>query len=203
MAKANHLYTTSGDQGVYSGGGNDDPVTPGNYPASLYLVGNIENLPWASAEGIAQNNKNDGVYTWNEVTFVDAGDGNAYFTFLTALDAVNGEWDGANQSDRYGAPDKDTPISTSQSASIVCYPVNVSAMGAQSWMIAPGTYSLTADLKNMKLSVSKGVSSVVDVIDNVGEVRYFNLQGVEVSQPESGLYIVVRGNKVTKELIVK
>lgn len=30
---------------------------------------------------------------------------------------------------------------------------------------------------------------------------YYNLQGVEVKNPESGIYIVRRGNKVTKELI--
>ena len=30
---------------------------------------------------------------------------------------------------------------------------------------------------------------------------YYNLQGVQVKNPENGIYIVRRGNKVTKELI--
>ncbi|MDE6296081.1 MAG: starch-binding protein, partial [Muribaculaceae bacterium] len=62
-AVPNHLYTTAGDRGVYSGAGGDDPVRPSTYPETLYLVGNIEGHDWTSAEGIAQTSKNDGVYT--------------------------------------------------------------------------------------------------------------------------------------------
>ena len=36
-----------------------------------------------------------------------------------------------------------------------------------------------------------------------GEAAYYNLQGVKVANPENGLYIVKRGNTVTKEMIVK
>jgi hypothetical protein len=32
---------------------------------------------------------------------------------------------------------------------------------------------------------------------------YYNLQGVQVENPTNGVYIVKRGNKVTKELIVR
>ena len=32
---------------------------------------------------------------------------------------------------------------------------------------------------------------------------YYNLQGVQVENPTSGIYIVKRGNKVTKERIVR
>jgi hypothetical protein len=34
-----------------------------------------------------------------------------------------------------------------------------------------------------------------------GEATYYNLQGVKVANPENGLYIVKRGNKVSKEII--
>lgn len=30
---------------------------------------------------------------------------------------------------------------------------------------------------------------------------YYNLQGVEVANPENGIYVVRRGNKVTKEIV--
>lgn len=48
-------------------------------------------------------------------------------------------------------------------------------------------------------------SSVVTEIEISGDAapRYFNLQGIEVANPERGFYIVSRGNKVTKELIYK
>ena len=32
---------------------------------------------------------------------------------------------------------------------------------------------------------------------------YYNLQGIEVANPENGVYIVKRGNKVSKEFIRK
>lgn len=44
-----------------------------------------------------------------------------------------------------------------------------------------------------------GVSDVV--VDNNVAPIYYNLQGVRVAQPENGLFIVVRGSKVAKELV--
>lgn len=46
---------------------------------------------------------------------------------------------------------------------------------------------------------SSGISDIV--ADENAEAEYFNLQGVRVANPENGLYIVRRGNKVTKEVI--
>ncbi|MBQ1932486.1 MAG: hypothetical protein II360_03185 [Muribaculaceae bacterium] len=40
-------------------------------------------------------------------------------------------------------------------------------------------------------------------VDNSVAAKYYNLQGMEVANPENGLYIVKRGNNVTKEMIVK
>lgn len=50
--------------------------------------------------------------------------------------------------------------------------------------------------------VRKHTTGVADVVvdSNVAPV-FYNLQGVRVAQPENGLYIVVRGNKVAKELV--
>lgn len=46
-------------------------------------------------------------------------------------------------------------------------------------------------------------TSAVDAIevDDNAKAEYFNLQGVKVAQPTSGLYIVRRGNTVTKEIV--
>lgn len=195
----NHIYNQDGDQGVYSGG--DDP-TPGNYPATVYLVGNLEGASWASAHGVPQSSKNDGVYTWDNVVFAPAVAGvtECYFTFLTALDAVDGEWDGANQADRYGAVAKDTPMSVGESAIVKLYAANVDAIGAQSWKIASGSYRLVLDLKNMTVTAS--TASGVDEVGVEDEAPvYFTLQGVKVENPAKGIYIVVRGNKVAKEYV--
>ena len=45
-----------------------------------------------------------------------------------------------------------------------------------------------------------GVEGVaVEAVEVAAE--YYNLQGVKVANPESGLYIVVRGGKVSKALV--
>lgn len=41
----------------------------------------------------------------------------------------------------------------------------------------------------------------VEIDDNNAPAVYYNLNGVQVANPENGLYIVKRGNKVTKEVI--
>ena len=48
----------------------------------------------------------------------------------------------------------------------------------------------------------KGVITGIDEIEaeNDAEAVYYNLQGVRVANPEKGIYIVVKGNKVTKQV---
>ena len=49
---------------------------------------------------------------------------------------------------------------------------------------------------------SAGINDiVVDETEATGPAVYYNLQGVEVAYPENGIYIVLRGNKVTKEIV--
>lgn len=47
------------------------------------------------------------------------------------------------------------------------------------------------------------VDGIEDIVaDEVeGAAKYYNLQGVEIANPENGLYIVKRGSKVSKELV--
>lgn len=44
-----------------------------------------------------------------------------------------------------------------------------------------------------------GIDSVEAEMD--GKTEYFNLQGIRVAEPAAGIYIVRRGNKVTKEVV--
>ena len=50
-------------------------------------------------------------------------------------------------------------------------------------------------------------TSIMDIVPDAdaadAEPVYFNLQGVQVANPDNGIYIVRRGNKVTKEYIRK
>ena len=129
-----------------------------------------------------------------------AKDTYSYFTFVTAQGA---DWDAdVNSSDRYGAASKDALVNLDQTTTIKVFKVGVNASSAYSWKIAPGTYKIVADLKNMKLTVTKasGVDGI-EADDSDAAPVYYNLQGVRVDTPSAGLYIVVRGNKVTKEVV--
>ncbi len=44
-----------------------------------------------------------------------------------------------------------------------------------------------------------GVEGVT--VEEAGEAVYYNLQGVRVANPESGLYIVVKGGKSSKVIL--
>ncbi len=61
--------------------------------------------------------------------------------------------------------------------------------------------SVQAAKFKFSLSGKTSVECVAVVAEEVPAV-YYNLQGVSVANPENGLYIVKRGNKVSKELIV-
>lgn len=49
-----------------------------------------------------------------------------------------------------------------------------------------------------------GVEGVgAEAIETEGPAEYYNMQGVRVAEPTTGLYIVKQGNKVSKQLIRK
>lgn len=189
------IWTKTDVQG--GGGGGDDPED--NYPSKLYVIGNLND--WNTTTSVASDARENGVYTWNSVEMPAAAkDTYSYFTFVTAQGA---DWDAdVNSSDRYGAASKDALVNLDQTTNINVFKVGVNASSAYSWKIAPGTYKVIADLKNMKLTVTK--ASGVDGIesdDSDAAPVYYNLQGVRVDTPSAGMYIVVRGNKVTKEVV--
>lgn len=198
----NHLYSRTADWGEYEGGGGDDPIVDptDEYPATLYLMGNITG--WDPSVAIAHHEKESGVYKWNKVELPAAEKSEySYFTFVTAVGAHATDWDTVNNGGhRYGASTQDEEVSSE--ATITKFPVNVNASSAYSWMTKAGSYNITADLKNMKVTLTS--TSGVEVIDfNIEDATpvYYNMQGVRVDNPANGIYIVVRGNKVSKEII--
>lgn len=137
-------------------------------------------------------------------------EGCGYFTFLTALDNEDGEWDGANQADRYGAHAEDVSISEAIAAEVRKYTYMVDAMAAKSWKLAsPQKFGIVLNLKNMTVTLYKpgqlpeieNVISVIELTDENAPILYFDLQGRRVLNPEHGLYIRVCGNKATKVVL--
>lgn len=83
-------------------------------------------------------------------------------------------------------------------------------------LVAPGDRTAIAAIKTWEafnkgldrnglpaLNWEDGSSAIYDVEieDTDAPAVYYNLQGVQVANPENGIYIVRRGNKVTKEII--
>ncbi len=55
---------------------------------------------------------------------------------------------------------------------------------------------------NLVFDYNENSAGVNDIeIDNNAPAEYYNFQGVKVDNPQKGLYIVKRGNKVTKEFV--
>ena len=67
---------------------------------------------------------------------------------------------------------------------------------------AEGNYGVAGQYKFTVPEKSTGVNEIAVDNENAAPV-YYNLQGVEVANPENGIYVVRRGSKVTKEIIRK
>jgi hypothetical protein len=66
---------------------------------------------------------------------------------------------------------------------------------------AIGEYYINIDYDAMTVQVSSEAAGVEGIDVETAAPVYYNLQGVEVANPQNGLYIVKRGNKVTKQLV--
>ena len=59
------------------------------------------------------------------------------------------------------------------------------------------------DIEVASMTITNGSSGVDGIYSNDSEAKYYNMQGVRVMNPDNGIYIVKRGNQVTKEVIRK
>lgn len=77
--------------------------------------------------------------------------------------------------------------------------------GVSEWVITLSNDANPADTFTFNLRFDYNENSAAAVegieIDNNVPAEYYNFQGVRVANPEKGMYIVKRGNKVTKEIV--
>ena len=190
----NFFYNPDGDSWLQLLGDEDGPVT---YPAVMYLIGNYtingQYYGWSPSNAVemAAVEGVEGVYEVSEIQLTGAdGGSDAYFSFCSEKPATD-DWQAVGQ--RYGADaTSDQPISVGQTLGI--------KKGDVAFKVAnvSGNYKVVLDLANSTctLSTAAGVEGVA--VDANAPVEYFNLQGVRVANPENGLYIVRRGNKIEK-----
>ena len=160
-----------------------------NVPDQLYAFGNLSIGSWDPANGI-ELTKEGNTFS-GKVTLVDSGDGYAYFALSSIQSA---DWNIVNAN-------RLAPVA-GEVAFNVEDKVEFGKGEAAFKTSALGEYFINVDYDAMTVQVSSesvGVESI-EADENVAPV-YYNLQGVEVAYPQNGLYIVKRGNKVTKQLI--
>lgn len=176
-------------------GGGGDTV---EMPSSLYVLGDLSTGAWKTDNGVRMT-KDGNTFVAENVAFTTApSETKCYFNLTSALAAT---WDELNATaDRFGAASEGDAATVGTAVAMTKYACGVNASGCQSWTVAPGTYRIVADFEKMTLTVSKPAGiEAIETIDAPAE--YYNLQGVRVENPGTGLYIVRRGNTVTKEYI--
>lgn len=77
--------------------------------------------------------------------------------------------------------------------------------------VGPGTYNVLCAVKYAKTSTTtyfwlapieyQDPSAVMEIEENAVNARYFNLQGVEVANPENGVFVKVLNGKATKVVL--
>lgn len=196
-----HVYTQSGDQGVYNGGngGNGGDIVEG--PTNLYILGNLDGASWKTNQGV-ELVRDGNNYEADGVKFTPTG--TESYCFFNVASKLGATWDDVNGANRYGAATEGVILTPGMAAPVTTYVANTNASACKSWKIEPGIYDITLDWSKMTIVATQS-SSAVDSIESdsfTAEPVYYNLQGVEVKNPATGnIYIVRRGSNVTKEIM--
>ena len=162
------IYLYSGENGyaVYEMTGREAPKPI----EKLYVTGNIEGNNWNAESPIEMTAKGNQVFE-AELTFVAASADNnlAYFAFS----AEKGSWDAFNGA-RYGAANQATVAAGA--------PVALTNDGSDLTVtILPGTYTVTADMENLQVSVAE-ITAVDNVVINANVTK----------RVENGQLIIIR-----------
>ena len=158
-----------------------------NAPEQLYVMGNLSVGSWDPATAVELTK--DGNLFYGEVTFTGAGDGYSYF----AIAGAKGDWTMVN-ANRFAPVAGEVAFNLDEK-------VEFGKGEAAFKVVAEGTYFINVDFDSMTVWVSSTPAGVESIeIENAPAV-YYNLQGIEVANPQNGLYIVKQGNKVSKQLI--
>ena len=193
----------------------DAPVVDITGPDHVYVIGTIAGAVWdpnAGTELTKQPNTDQGWADYAGRIEVVAADGSSSGEIaITTL--KSSDWSQVN-SHRWATPSNDDSIDDVISPDLA--PENrvkiALAPGDYKSALAPGDYYIhvyfTADggapafmtLKRIEEGNPLGVDSLET---SEGETLYFNLQGLRVAEPQSGIFIRISGGKAAKVLIRK
>lgn len=196
--KGNYTITVAGDLSTVTL--NTDTPNPGD-KVTLYMMGDMND--WAPADAWKLNDVEGHDNMWNltcsDEMVVEAGDG-----FKISTDGWTKYNIGVNPEDGIDQVFLEVPTGLAN-YTVNGGPGNI-ILGEEwngiVWLKLesdPAFASIILSNDKTYVPDDEWMSGVKNIaIDNNEAEVYYNLQGVKVAQPESGLYIVVKGGKATK-----
>lgn len=175
------------------------------YPSEIYLIGNIASQGWDPRNGVKLEYDESMTMYIAEAVDISGPDGsNGYFSFCTQLATTSGNNAWNELGIRYAADgelikddevDEDEPVRY--------YGMLQTEDPDAAFEVEPGTYAVMVNLqaKYVILAWMGPSTGISDLAADAEEAIYFNLQGVRVKNPESGLYIKVVNGKSEKVLV--
>lgn len=171
-----------------------DEPDPIPVPEHLYIFGTVDGNNWTPAEAIEMD-KADKVFTYTGS--IDA-EGDGYFAFT---EVQSSDWATVNAARWSGSEGADQPVVLDSEIELV-YGVDASlklVAGYYEFKVVFDDYVV-----NLTVTAKEKPGDGIDDIsaDASSQAEYFNLQGIRVVNPAAGnIYIVRRGENVTKELV--
>lgn len=197
------------------------------FPDKFYVIGDIDGHAWKPSygEAVLMPTEQEGVYkTAGKVTFNNAN-GNAYFSFATALGANDDDWNPVN-ANQWGAKVGNTNIVNQGDASFFySQDATFGYFGSEhNYIVANGSYYIDIDIINSTVTLYDGLSGVGSVKASAakvygcnGEIRVeggnmtsiYNAAGQTVALNSAdkafnvarGMYIVVVDGKAQKVIV--
>ena len=152
------IKAAGNDYCVWTKVGVDVPDPTPQTPDHLYLMGNLKDLSWSTSASPEMTKSGD---KFTITATFEAAEGETY-CYFNLTDALGKDWAALNAvANRFGASEEGTIVKDNESTNIVKYAGATSA-NVKSWMILPGTYTLTADFSGMTLSIGEGSDIEVD-----------------------------------------
>ena len=181
------VWTTTDVGGGSAGGDDEDP----DMPEKFYIIGEADGNTWASDTGVEMTKKGTEFHAVVELKGTVSG----YFSFARSLAAT---WDALNVSGNRYAPATDTPLTEGGGAKAF----SEAGSDAKAFYAPNGKYTVVVDwpARTARLESSSwtGIDDVAIDQTEGGMTVYYNLQGVRVVNPSSGIYIKVTGSKTSK-----
>lgn len=170
-------------------------ITDVDVPSTLYILGAIENQSWSPSQGTKME------YIGNGIFKLYANNVNTFSLSTALLPDGDNDWSKLNSMNvRYGIEGSADKVLRSGQSTPFVQATSPMAVKAE----PTGDYTIEVNWPNKTITIyNRLITGVEENLtgENGAEPVYYDLLGMRVENPGHGIYIVRRGDSVTKELI--